>query len=178
MATQKQQVQPPDTDSSEGAKKGVGNQGPFQLHEVLEEEYISLHGALPLGYSTALAPRARLKAIIAAIHRAEHAALCISGGGIRSATFGLGVIQGLARCGLLDKFDYLSTVSGGGYVGSWLTAWIERHENGLDGVIVELKNAETQSKIHPEPPPGPHLRRCRNYLRPKPGLLASGPGTL
>ena len=25
-------------------------------------------------------------------------ALCLSGGGIRSATFGLGVLQGLARC--------------------------------------------------------------------------------
>src|SRR2546423_2833207 len=34
-------------------------------------------------------------------------ALCLSGGGIRSATFNLGVLQGLARHGLLDKFDYL-----------------------------------------------------------------------
>ena len=54
----------------------------------------------------------------------DHAALCLSGGGIRSATFGLGILQGLARCGLLDKFDYLSTVGGGGYIGSWLSAWI------------------------------------------------------
>src|SRR5690606_23341560 len=35
-------------------------------------------------------------------------ALCLSGGGIRSATFNLGVLQGLARAGILDKFDYLS----------------------------------------------------------------------
>ena len=49
--------------------------------------------------------------------------LCISGGGIRSATFGLGVLQGLAQKGLLGRFDYLSTVSGGGYIGSWLKAW-------------------------------------------------------
>ena len=34
-------------------------------------------------------------------------------------------LQGLARCGLLDKFHYLSTVSGGGYIGSWLIAWIQ-----------------------------------------------------
>src|SRR5262249_24557033 len=40
-------------------------------------------------------------------------ALCLSGGGIRSATFNFGVIQGLARLGLLGKFDYLSSVSGG-----------------------------------------------------------------
>ena len=53
-------------------------------------------------------------------------AVCLSGGGIRSATFNLGVLQGLARHGLLDKFDYLSTVSGGGYIGSWFSAWINR----------------------------------------------------
>ena len=33
-------------------------------------------------------------------------------------------IQGLADHGLLGHFDYLSTVSGGGYIGGWLTAWI------------------------------------------------------
>src|SRR5207253_3496065 len=151
MATQKQQVKPPDTDSSEGSKKGAGNQGPFQLHEVLEEEYISLHGALPLGYSTALAPRERLKAILEAIHRAEHAALCISGGGIRSATFGLGVIQGLARCGLLGKFHYLSTVSGGGYIGSWLSAWIHRDKGGLASVADQLARPGETARPNPEP---------------------------
>jgi Patatin-like phospholipase len=54
--------------------------------------------------------------------------LAISGGGIRSATFGLGVLQGLAalapasarpRKSILWYFDYLSTVSGGGYIGSF-----------------------------------------------------------
>jgi hypothetical protein len=57
---------------------------------------------------------------------ANFAALCISGGGIRSATFSLGVVTGLARRGLLREFDYLSSVSGGGYIGSWLVAWIHR----------------------------------------------------
>ncbi|MES2000167.1 MAG: patatin-like phospholipase family protein [Pseudomonadota bacterium] len=50
------------------------------------------------------------------------AGLAFSGGGIRSATFNLGVIQALSRYGLLSKFDYLSTVSGGGYIGGWLSA--------------------------------------------------------
>src|SRR6185369_17798932 len=45
--------------------------------------------------------------------------LTFSGGGIRSATFCLGILQGLANLGLLKRFDYLSTVSGGGYIGSW-----------------------------------------------------------
>ena len=46
--------------------------------------------------------------------------LALSGGGIRSATFGLGVLQALARERLLHKVDYLSSVSGGGYVASFL----------------------------------------------------------
>ena len=53
-------------------------------------------------------------------------ALCISGGGIRSATFALGAIQAFAEKGILADFDYLSTVSGGGYIGGWLTAWKQR----------------------------------------------------
>ncbi len=51
-------------------------------------------------------------------------ALALSGGGIRSATFSLGVLVALARRGLLPQFDYLSTVSGGGYLGSFLTAFL------------------------------------------------------
>ena len=47
--------------------------------------------------------------------------LAISGGGIRSASFGLGVMQELANNSLLEKMHYLSTVSGGGYLGSALT---------------------------------------------------------
>ncbi len=51
------------------------------------------------------------------------AGLALSGGGIRSATFSLGVMQALAHRGLLKQFDYLSTVSGGGYIGSAIT-WL------------------------------------------------------
>ena len=58
--------------------------------------------------------------------------LAFSGGGIRSATFNLGVLQALAECGLLTRFDYLSTVSGGGYIGSWLSAWIWRERQRLE----------------------------------------------
>ncbi len=51
------------------------------------------------------------------------AGLALSGGGIRSATFALGVMQALAKRNLLKRMDYLSTVSGGGYIGSALT-WL------------------------------------------------------
>lgn len=47
--------------------------------------------------------------------------LALSGGGIRSATFCLGIVQVLVRKGLLPHFDYLSTVSGGGYLGTFLS---------------------------------------------------------
>ena len=51
--------------------------------------------------------------------------LCLSGGGIRSASFNLGVLQALANQKLISNLDYLSTVSGGGYIGSWLMQWIK-----------------------------------------------------
>ena len=73
------------------------------------------------------------------------AGLAISGGGIRSATFALGVIQALAHLKLLRRFDYLSTVSGGGYIGGWLTAWIRRERSFAN---VELQLAP--SRVGPE----------------------------
>ena len=46
--------------------------------------------------------------------------LALSGGGIRSATFSLGVLQALAKRNRLRHIDILSTVSGGGFIGSFL----------------------------------------------------------
>lgn len=51
--------------------------------------------------------------------------LALSGGGLRSSSFGLGVLQALERHGLLRRVDYLSSVSGGGYIASALT-WFRR----------------------------------------------------
>jgi hypothetical protein len=56
------------------------------------------------------------------------AGLALSGGGIRSATFNLGLLQGLADREVLRHFDYLTTVSGGGYVGAFWSAWRARPE--------------------------------------------------
>lgn len=53
--------------------------------------------------------------------------VALSGGGIRSATFNLGLLQSLAQLKVLPSVDYLSTVSGGGYVGGFWTAWLHRH---------------------------------------------------
>ena len=46
--------------------------------------------------------------------------VALSGGGIRSATFCLGVFRALARIGVVRRIDFLSTVSGGGYFGAFL----------------------------------------------------------
>lgn len=51
---------------------------------------------------------------------ADRIDLALSGGGIRSATFSLGVLQALARYGWLGRIRTLSTVSGGGYIGAFL----------------------------------------------------------
>lgn len=61
------------------------------------------------------------------------AGLALSGGGIRSATFCLGLLQGLNDAGLLHAFDYFSTVSGGGYVGGWWSAWLARTDEDQRG---------------------------------------------
>jgi hypothetical protein len=60
------------------------------------------------------------------------AALALSGGGIRSAVFALGVTQALAAKDRMRRFDYLSTVSGGGYLGCSLT-WLTRDRGGAPG---------------------------------------------
>lgn len=67
----------------------------------------------------------------------------LSGGGIRSATFCLGVFQSLARRDLLSRIDYVSTVSGGGYFGGFLGRLFTRHAeakapvDAVRGVLVD-----------------------------------------
>jgi hypothetical protein len=106
---------------------------------------------------------------------AGQTALCISGGGIRSATFALGAIQGLAERGLLQGFDYLSTVSGGGYIGSWLTAWVSRA--GLDDVARRLRR-DAPRPAPGEPDPIQHLRDYNSYLSPRGGTFSTDLWTL
>jgi Patatin-like phospholipase len=112
----------------------------------------------------------------------RRAALCLSGGGVRSAVFNLGILQGLARSGLLDKFDYLSTVSGGGFIGGWLSAWIHREEV-LPGEVSVTKVAsqlarQPEDPLKPEPPSLYKLRVYANYLTPRKGLLSADTWTL
>ena len=58
--------------------------------------------------------------------------LGFSGGGIRSATVNLGIVQTLHQAGVFDHVDYLSTVSGGGYLGSSISTLMRTRRKGLD----------------------------------------------
>ena len=91
------------------------------------------------------------------------AALCLSGGGIRSAAFSLGVLQALAGGRLLSGFDYLSTVSGGGFIGGWLQVLI--HRKGVRGAEATLQD--------PQAPELVALRSYTNYLTPQAGPFTS-----
>jgi hypothetical protein len=69
-----------------------------------------------------------------AVDKPHVVGLAVSGGGIRSATFALGVLVALSRRNLLHQFDYLSTVSGGGYLGSFLTTYLNSPQQSAAGV--------------------------------------------
>ena len=138
------------------------------------------------------------------LNKLNRAALCCSGGGIRSATFCLGVIQAFANYDVaagklrgkaaaiahgseqpgtaapaqqandgskadthenikpetsaLRYFHYLSTVSGGGYVGSWLSSW--RSRSSFDTIVKNLTRRPYGADI--EPPEISWLRAYSN----------------
>ena len=106
----------------------------------------------------------------------EHFAVAFSGGGIRSAAFNLGVIQALAWKRLLSQIDYISTVSGGGYIGSWLISWIQRTdikkvEDQLYSSVERRVAGTPASARYLEPDPIRYLRQFTSYLLPKAGLM-------
>ncbi|WP_139350223.1 patatin-like phospholipase family protein [Rhodanobacter sp. C03] len=94
--------------------------------------------------------------------------LALSGGGIRSATFSLGVLQRMAMRDTLKEIDMLSTVSGGGYMGAFLSAWI--HRSSPADVWSALKRCPENNET--EPPQVQWLRRYSNYLTPRVGALS------
>lgn len=86
--------------------------------------------ATPVGRDEAIVEQRR--AVLQLPTGTARMALALSGGGIRSATYSLGVVQALAvspldtqrpvtfKNSMLSRIDYLSTVSGGGYLGGFL----------------------------------------------------------
>ncbi len=91
--------------------------------------------------------------------------IAISGGGIRSATFNLGILQRLQELDLLKHADYLSTVSGGGYIGAWLAGNVRRTRYWLSRLTSWDKSID-------------HLRRYSNYLAPHNGVFSADTWTM
>ena len=109
--------------------------------------------------------------VIEHAHQANLVGLAFSGGGIRSATFSLGVLQALADLKLLYRVDYLSTVSGGGYIGGWLAAWTKRLKS-FAKVQEQLSTHRVNLKDDKEQTPVRFLRMFSNYLTPKLGIFS------
>ena len=98
--------------------------------------------------------------------------VCLSGGGIRSASFCLGALQALAVHGLIDKTDYLSTVSGGGYIGSSVSATMAGPDRDIPpgGVSPPLPNSDfpfVNKNGYRDTQSLGHLRDYSNYILPR-----------
>jgi hypothetical protein len=150
----------------------------LRLSQVLVDECaVHFRDEIPAGLSAAAAADTPddMARVYEFLHSRNRWALCLSGGGIRSATFGLGLLQGLAQSKLLGRFGYLSTVSGGGYIGAWLSAWAHRRDRAGNCVGIEAVQEEIvcASKGTEEPPEIRHLRNYSNYLTPKLGLMSA-----
>jgi hypothetical protein len=90
--------------------------------------------------------------------------LAFSGGGIRSAIFCLGITQKMHEIGMLKAVQYLSTVSGGGYIGSWL--------------ITAFKKQRNEAVLEPASPELHHLRQYSRYLAPQSGAASPDAWTI
>ena len=164
-----------------------------QIHDS-EIAYHRLQSAKDAGkYRTGIEEHCRSldQPLLDLLHTIPRSALCLSGGGIRSASFCLGALQALAqfndtsdaaRCNTqaspsaLEEFDYLSTVSGGGYIGSWLMAWTHRLTASMSpkGAFRLVARQLAGCDAHTSGDPGPralrHLREYTSFLAPKLGL--------
>jgi hypothetical protein len=127
--------------------------------------------ALGLEAEAKAAPASQATGAPAAEPVLDGTGLCLSGGGIRSATFCLGIVQVLARQKVLPQFDYLSTVSGGGYLGAFLTAYLGTPKSGADPAA-SFSKKEIEEAIGDafdpvdghESPAIRHLRNNSRYL--------------
>lgn len=75
--------------------------------------------------------------------------LALSGGGIRSAAFSIGVMKGLQELSILQNIDVISAVSGGAYALSWYLAQHFHHKEGsaLDKTLFEESSPEIQNLL-------------------------------
>jgi predicted acylesterase/phospholipase RssA len=90
--------------------------------------------------------------------------LAFSGGGIRSAAFNLGVLQSFFIRGLLRHVDYLSTVSGGSYIGSWFSSLLRQNDCGALSRGNKFLRQRLTGQDGKQPPEVIRLARNGKYL--------------
>jgi hypothetical protein len=97
--------------------------------------------------------------------RAEDAiGVCVSGGGIRSATVALGALNALREKGVLKDANYLVSVSGGGYTAGGLQLAMTQATDGLPDGQVPASKATAADAFAPGSPEEDHLRRHSSYI--------------
>lgn len=99
----------------------------------------------------------------------EVVALALSGGGIRAASFSLGVVQAINERGAFDRIDYLSTVSGGGYFGTALSATLNKTAGIFEFGASTRPGVATNDSDVKDTESVAHLRNYSNYLIPRGG---------
>ena len=81
------------------------------------------------------------------------------------------MLQALAKKGL-RVFDYVSTVSGGGYIGGcWLVAWMHHQGIGIKDIEERLSAPPNLPGEAGDLPEVHFLRDYSNYLTPRRGFL-------
>ena len=90
--------------------------------------------------------------------------VCVSGGGIRSATVALGALNALREEGVLDKAEYLVSVSGGGYTVGGLQLAMTTAAKRIPSVTAPCSQATPSDAFAPGSPEEDHLRRHSSYI--------------
>jgi len=90
--------------------------------------------------------------------------VCVSGGGIRSATVALGALHALREKGVLGDADYLVSVSGGGYTAGGFQLAITKAVDGLPTGQVPPTEATAENAFAPGSPEEDRLRRHSSYI--------------
>lgn len=134
-------------------------QGLNPLHAAIDEEMRLSPAWRPMGLAEANELALQERELVLARRRQYQidperswaAGMALSGGGIRSATFAIGVLAALARRNLLPQFDYISSVSGGGFAAGFLTQLLGGPDNdprfGLDANKQPFDRDEGESLI-------------------------------
>jgi len=144
-------------------KRAAGRVPGCRFEQVFMEELVEVRrrwSQLPQGKGRSLHPSNEACSEETAVAHGLFG-LALSGGGIRSATLNLGIVQALHARGVFDHVDYMSTVSGGGYLGSSLSA-LMRHRTRTTSEVrgkVRVRLEEDGRPILAVDPEAPWFRR-------------------